>query len=342
MPPVEPDQSRLSRLLRRCRGFSRRLGGASRPSDGWIEAIQALEPRMLLDAQPLVIEAFEPLGAMVHRAQASGTLDMPSDADDHLLALNGGQRLSVALRPREAGLRGRVELLNGIGQLVDAAEASAAGGMAALQSILIAPSGGNYTLRTISLEGDGDFTLDLVLNAGLEAESIGGPPNDLPAQAQAIGASSLPMMIGDRLAMLGALDGTDDSYSFTLAPGQSLDAALTTIDSPDRFHSSFSAPFNGYLQQIRIGDVDGDGNQDFIGYGWSSGGSFSYLLQVLPGDGQGGFGEASTTLLGNDYYSLLQAGDFNGDGRTDVAGSKSGYGGGGFPIDLNFHFGQTY
>ena len=72
-------------------------------------------------------------------------------------------------------------------------------------------------------------------------------------------------------------------------------------------------------------DVNNDGNTDIVGVPKNSDGLLGTTITVLLGTGTGGFGAPiSTTITGVDqapgigFYDFL-LGDFNGDGRTDVA-----------------------
>jgi FG-GAP-like repeat len=80
---------------------------------------------------------------------------------------------------------------------------------------------------------------------------------------------------------------------------------------------TFPTPRNSALPLL-AGDLNGDGALDLV---FSSGDN----VGLLPGDGQGGFG--SVVMLGGsdraerdqNYPTFAFAGDFNGDGRLDLA-----------------------
>lgn len=88
-------------------------------------------------------------------------------------------------------------------------------------------------------------------------------------------------------------------------------AAPTTIASPSSFNP----------QQVIIGDFSGDGVPDVAVLGLSAAGE---SLVILSGNGSGGFAESfSTTITINPGEQLngaqMLAGDFNGDGKLDLA-----------------------
>ncbi|MFI5387917.1 MAG: FG-GAP repeat domain-containing protein, partial [Fimbriimonadales bacterium] len=62
-----------------------------------------------------------------------------------------------------------------------------------------------------------------------------------------------------------------------------------------------------------LADFDGDGHLDAAAYG-------QRFLDVAFGDGAGGFGSVTTTAISNGDSFPLVAGDFNADGKADVAG----------------------
>jgi hypothetical protein len=86
---------------------------------------------------------------------------------------------------------------------------------------------------------------------------------------------------------------------------------------------TFQPPVNftagDFPDSIAVADFNGDGNPDVVVGNFGS--SETPSVSVLLGDGKGGFGNPITIAsLGTfDFVSQVTAGDFNGDGKADVA-----------------------
>jgi hypothetical protein len=75
---------------------------------------------------------------------------------------------------------------------------------------------------------------------------------------------------------------------------------------------------------IAFGDFNGDNNLDLV-YGWGSQNGPPTYLKVLLGEGNGRFhGLPRFGLLPNDLATGIVAGDFNGDGKLDLAAGYEG------------------
>ena len=66
---------------------------------------------------------------------------------------------------------------------------------------------------------------------------------------------------------------------------------------------------------IAVGDFNGDGKPDLA----VGSGGIGHTVSILPGNGAGGFGAAATTLPVIGGAAAIAAGDFNGDGKLDLA-----------------------
>ena len=142
--------------------------------------------------------------------------------------------------------------------------------------------------------------------------------------------------------LLGKGDGTFvlSSADFANAPGGyvfgiqaadfnadgSLDLAIADIElgyGKGAFNSGGNFYATGIPQGAAVGDFNADGKLDLI---VASGGTPSDPasgLDVALGNGDGTFTQGSTILLGS-YLSAIVAGDFNGDGKLDLAVTDSG------------------
>jgi len=110
---------------------------------------------------------------------------------------------------------------------------------------------------------------------------------------------------GDGNADLIAANSTQNSVNILLGNG----------DGTFRPPATYAAGQG--VSSIAIGDFNGDGKADLAvtnAYGGASGGSVTVLL----GNGDGTFQTAVSYPSGSDCTSIV-AGDFNGDGKTDLA-----------------------
>lgn len=90
------------------------------------------------------------------------------------------------------------------------------------------------------------------------------------------------------------------------------------FNTPQRYPASMSA-----LDQILVGDLNNDGNPDVVAP--DAGGSEVFIFL---GDGQGGFVKPTIVQAGTDGEFGAALGDFNRDGKLDMAVTDGGNGGG--------------
>ena len=75
-----------------------------------------------------------------------------------------------------------------------------------------------------------------------------------------------------------------------------------------------------------LGDFTGDGNLDIVAIGGTSDGVVCDCIEVLPGNGDGTFGAVIAAPLPYDMTAYaLATGDFNNDGKLDVAVQGEGF-----------------
>jgi subtilase family serine protease len=210
-----------SRRAQRRRGASRRRRRAS-----FFPRIEQLEERLLLavEAFPTPLQPVQPFGSLIHQGTLTADFTAVSETDSYTIALDGGQRLTVLLSPRDGSIAGQIEVLGPDSEPLGGAMAAAAGDAVALQNLLLAASGA-YQINLTNLEGTGEYGLTLLLNAGFEQESLNaaaGGSNDGHAQAEDLTLSTVVLAGGaDRLAVLGELaEGDVDMFQFSLSAGQ--------------------------------------------------------------------------------------------------------------------------
>jgi hypothetical protein len=157
----------------------------------------------------------------------------------------------------------------------------------------------NYANSSVSvLLGNGDGTF----RSG--AQYIAGPNAALFAMADFNEDGKLDLAVCN----LGVYDDTTGTYtnssvSVLLGNGDgTFQAALTT-------YTTFGFPYNLWLKQVAVGDVNDDGKPDLLAIGPG--------ISVLLGNGDGTFQPAPAfSYYARNAYSVAVA-DFNGDGRLD-------------------------
>ncbi len=192
--------------------------------------------------------ALAPVGSLVYQASVSHTITGVK-ADQLELPLDGPQTLSLVVRS-DAQLQSQVILESPGKTTIATGAASVAGESVILQNVAISTSG-TYRLYIQGQAGTlGDYEVELVLNAAIDAEQDGGPANDSLATAQDIDGSSLLLGGGlaSRAAVLGRR-GLDlaENFEGPLSDAQwlltsSLPAGLNQVTSDFSFvSSSFTA-----------------------------------------------------------------------------------------------------
>ena len=181
---------------------------------------------------PTPLTPVAPSGSLIYDPSISGVIGA-GDSDSFTLQLDDGQTLSVVVTA-DAALQAEVLLFGPGDTPIGSAAAAVAGQEVVLQTV---PTSGNGTYR-VSLRGIGGttdtYSLRIVLNSALEAESHGGAANDSIATAQDLDGSFTDLGVAgaERGAVLGnSAIGTTDFYRFSLAANQSATLALTGLSA---------------------------------------------------------------------------------------------------------------
>ncbi len=145
-----------------------------------------------------------PPGTLVYSGTySSGAIGVVGDTDSFTISLDAGQTLTVLAIPA-AGLTPTLQVRDPSNNLIGSVISSAAGNYAVLQTISVTTAG-TYTITVGGASNTtGSYSLQVTLNAALEAEGYNGPTDDTRATAQNIdsgfvslgGAASVATVLG--------------------------------------------------------------------------------------------------------------------------------------------------
>ena len=137
------------------------------------------------------------------------------------------------------------------------------------------------------------------------------PSGGGPAWSKPFGGQGDKAVVGDYDG-----DGRDDLavYGFSPANGYSRFAVLPSGGGP-----ALGQPFGGFDDAPVIGDFDGDGRTDFAVTGYSPAEGFSRFATLLSGGRSKAHPTGTISQPFGGAGDAPTVGDFDGDGRTDVA-----------------------
>jgi hypothetical protein len=169
---------------------------------------------------PTPLAAKNPPGSLIFDPVVVGRVNFAGDTDGFTLNINAGQRITVLLRATEASLQPSIEVRDPSNVLIGTATAGAAGQNVLLQGV---PAGANgvYTFTVSGAGGTiGNYSVQIVLNANLEAEGVLTGDNNTTGNAQNIDSSFLTLQTSLATATRGAVMGTTDllAYSASAIP----------------------------------------------------------------------------------------------------------------------------
>jgi len=171
-----------------------------------------------------------PRASLVADASQTSVIAAADDLDVFAVAATAGETLAFTIDPSDT-LRASVTVRDPAGAIVSSAAASAAGERVAVPAFRVSGSG-LYTVTLAGAEGTtGGATVNLAVNATIEAEDFGGPANDTLATAQDIHAAFAPLGENARRAAVEGFGTGDDWYSLNLLAGERLAVVLDQADS---------------------------------------------------------------------------------------------------------------
>ena len=135
------------------------------------------------------------------------------------------------------------------------------------------------------------------------------------AAAADFGAGSSPAFVA-----VGDFNG-DSQQDLAVANGGSDDVSILLGDGTGNFSAPTNFAVGAAPQSIAVGDFNGDGKQDLAvaNYGFASS-----SVSILLGDGTGNFSAATNYGVGGYSPRSVAVGDFNGDGKQDLATANGG------------------
>ncbi len=188
------------------------------------------------------------------------------------------------------------------------------------------------------LPGNGDGTFATPISS---ITGISGYPHAVAGEVNGDGITDLIAVDTTVVVLLGNGDGTYTRGFSSPLPARQSAAAIGDFDEDGvadvvvsfwegapgpavyfgNGDGSFAGPVNvdtiGYVEDLTVGDLDGDGHLDIAA---AQDGSYPGSVLVWPGLGNGVFAPA-VIYPADDHNYKLAAGDFDGDGRTDLVDS---------------------
>lgn len=167
---------------------------------------------------PTPLSPVQPQGSLIYEGSQSGLLQFTGETDHFTLPVDSGQTVTLVLTTSPS-LEGTLSVAAGKATV---ATATAAAGQDVVIQTIKAPGqlgdgspATNYTFSVGSATGAlGSYTLEVILNAALENESVGGPSDNTTATAQDLTNSFVLLHSAGqsqqqpaRAAVLGSLTG---------------------------------------------------------------------------------------------------------------------------------------
>jgi hypothetical protein len=171
---------------------------------------------------------------------------------------------------------------------------------------------------------NGDGILDLAVTTG-----TAGSVNVMLGQKGGTFAAPVSYALatgGSVLSQVVAVALNGDHHLDLVVTANSVAAPVSVLlgNGDGTFKAAVAYTAGPFPLAVTVGDFNGDGIPDLAvdNFGWNVYGSVSLLI----GNGDGTFKAATTVSVGNNYPEWITSGDFNGDGKLDLAVVNPGYG----------------
>ena len=195
--------------------------------------------------------------------------------------------------------------------------------------ILAPPSevdGDGEPVRMLLRDFNNDGKLDIAVNAPDDNSILlffGDGKGNFPAPDSEI--EDVPHPFGMASADLNG-DGNLDIVNVSPIRGGNSVMTVYMGDGTGEFTLGYSSPTSAFPTSVKIGDMNNDGKLDLVVAGAQplNGGSGNFI-QIFLGDGTGNFTLNQTVDMGRgNLKGDIALGDFNEDGKLDVAFPKTG------------------
>ncbi|MFI5377668.1 MAG: Ig-like domain-containing protein [Tepidisphaerales bacterium] len=242
---------------------------AGNPGSAWLATYYLDNPTL---AFPAPLQAITSASGFIY-SRSTTTYLTPGDTDSFTISLDAGQALTIVADPG-TGLLPSVAALDPSGLTLGSASAPGAGKDAVLQTAPVLAAG-TYTVGVSALSGtSGSCTVQLLLNAAVEAEGHDGATNDTRATAQSIDGAFVALIPGSYRAAVvgwgGIAGGTALSADFTSgANGFTVDNSggglwhLSSGHGADTGHSSPQSFYYGTGESATGGGTYNTGSRNY-------------------------------------------------------------------------------